>query len=213
MIVGCPRDVRFRRSGAGRGAIVLSRQPVDDLRTGRQAEFPRSEDVVDQRLSLPTLGVIEQDPRQDFGPPRHRPQRDLAEPEIRVDRSGFDWLLAIFRHFQSNSLSSTEAACNTSRAPDCRQISTTRSCCRSMPAAGPSTAQITPIVAADGRTLARAVRVAGRVEPVFVESISDMPEAIRAAARDGDVVVTMGAGSIGGVPAALAPAAHIKGAE
>ena len=70
-----------------------------------------------------------------------------------------------------------------------------------------------PVVAADGRTLARAVRVAGRVEPVFVESISDMPEAIRAAARDGDVVVTMGAGSIGGVPAALAPAAHIKGAE
>ncbi len=70
-----------------------------------------------------------------------------------------------------------------------------------------------PIVAADGRTLARAVRVAGRVEPVFVESISDMPEAIRAAARDGDVVVTMGAGSIGGVSAALAPAAQLKGAD
>ncbi len=65
-----------------------------------------------------------------------------------------------------------------------------------------------PIVAADGRTLARAVRVAGRVEPVFVENIGDMPEAIRAAARAGDVVVTMGAGSIGGVPALLA-----KGAE
>ncbi|MCX7141369.1 MAG: UDP-N-acetylmuramate--L-alanine ligase [Proteobacteria bacterium] len=65
-----------------------------------------------------------------------------------------------------------------------------------------------PIVAADGRTLARAVRVAGRVEPVFVENIADMPEAIRAAAADGDVVVTMGAGSIGGVPAAL-----VKGAE
>ena len=65
-----------------------------------------------------------------------------------------------------------------------------------------------PIVAADGRTLARAVRVAGRVEPVFVEDIADMPAAIRAAARDGDVVVTMGAGSIGAVPAAL-----VKGAE
>jgi UDP-N-acetylmuramate--alanine ligase len=64
------------------------------------------------------------------------------------------------------------------------------------------------IVAADGRTLARAVRVAGRVEPVFVENIGDMPAAIRAAAKDGDVVVTMGAGSIGGVPAALASAAE-----
>ena len=65
-----------------------------------------------------------------------------------------------------------------------------------------------PIVAADGRTLARAVRVAGKVEPVFVEDIADMPAAIRAAATDGDVVVTMGAGSIGGVPAALVKAAE-----
>jgi UDP-N-acetylmuramate--alanine ligase len=70
-----------------------------------------------------------------------------------------------------------------------------------------------PIVAADARTLVRAVRVAGKVEPVFVENIADMPEAIRAAARDGDVVVTMGAGSIGGVPAALVPAAPVKAAE
>ncbi len=60
-----------------------------------------------------------------------------------------------------------------------------------------------PIIAADGRSLARAIRVAGRVEPVFVESIDDMPAAIRAAARPGDVVITMGAGSIGGVPARL----------
>jgi UDP-N-acetylmuramate--alanine ligase len=58
-----------------------------------------------------------------------------------------------------------------------------------------------PIVAADGRALARAVRVAGKVEPVFVEQIGDLPAAILDAARDGDVVVTMGAGSIGGVPA------------
>ena len=54
-----------------------------------------------------------------------------------------------------------------------------------------------PIVAADGRALARAVRVAGRVEPVFVEAIGDVAAAIRDVARDGDVVVTMGAGSIG----------------
>jgi UDP-N-acetylmuramate--alanine ligase len=61
-----------------------------------------------------------------------------------------------------------------------------------------------PIVAADGRSLARAVRVAGKVEPVFVEDIAQMADAIRRVARDGDVVVTMGAGSIGGVPAQLA---------
>ncbi len=60
-----------------------------------------------------------------------------------------------------------------------------------------------PIVAADGRALARAVRVAGRVEPVFVESVTDAAAAIRGIARDGDVVVTMGAGSIGSVPALL----------
>jgi UDP-N-acetylmuramate--alanine ligase len=60
-----------------------------------------------------------------------------------------------------------------------------------------------PIMAADGRALARAVRVAGRVEPVFVESIGDLHGAIRAIARDGDIVVTMGAGSIGHVPGQL----------
>jgi UDP-N-acetylmuramate--alanine ligase len=61
----------------------------------------------------------------------------------------------------------------------------------------------TPIAAADGKALARAVRVAGRVEPVYVESIAEMPSRIRAVAREGDVVLSMGAGSIGGVPAAL----------
>jgi len=61
-----------------------------------------------------------------------------------------------------------------------------------------------PIVAADGRSLARALRVAGKVEPVFVEDIAEMPAAIRRAARDGDVVLTMGAGSIGNVAAQLA---------
>jgi UDP-N-acetylmuramate--alanine ligase len=56
-----------------------------------------------------------------------------------------------------------------------------------------------PIVAADGRSLARALRVGGKVEPVFVENIGDMPQTILDVARDGDVVLTMGAGSIGGV--------------
>ena len=58
----------------------------------------------------------------------------------------------------------------------------------------------TPIVAADGRALARAIRVAGKVEPVFVETVDEMPDALAAVVRNGDVVITMGAGSIGGVP-------------
>ena len=58
-----------------------------------------------------------------------------------------------------------------------------------------------PIVAADGRSLARALRVAGKVEPVFVDNIADMPQSILDNGRDGDVVICMGAGSIGAVPA------------
>ena len=57
-----------------------------------------------------------------------------------------------------------------------------------------------PIVAADGRSLARALRVGGKVEPVFVEDIAAMPQTIMDVARDGDVVLCMGAGSIGAVP-------------
>ncbi len=60
-----------------------------------------------------------------------------------------------------------------------------------------------PIVAADGRALARAVRVQGKVEPIFVEQVTDFPAAIENAVADGDVVLTMGAGSIGSVPAML----------
>ena len=60
-----------------------------------------------------------------------------------------------------------------------------------------------PIVAADGRALVRALRVAGKVEPLFVDDIAAMPEAIAETARDGDVVMCMGAGSIGGVPGRL----------
>jgi len=61
-----------------------------------------------------------------------------------------------------------------------------------------------PIAAADGQTLARAVRAAGKLDPVFVEEIGRMAEGIRRVARDGDVVLTMGAGSIGTVPGQLA---------
>jgi UDP-N-acetylmuramate--alanine ligase len=60
-----------------------------------------------------------------------------------------------------------------------------------------------PIVAADGRSLARAVRVSGKVEPLFVGEIDAMPRAVLDTVKDGDVVMCMGAGSIGGVPAKL----------
>lgn len=63
-----------------------------------------------------------------------------------------------------------------------------------------------PLVAADGRALARALRVAGRIEPVFVEDVAELPEAIREFARDGDVVIVMGAGSISRVPAQIGEA-------
>jgi UDP-N-acetylmuramate--alanine ligase len=65
-----------------------------------------------------------------------------------------------------------------------------------------------PIVAADGRALAHALRVVGKVEPVFVEEINDMPATIMNIAKDGDVVITMGAGSISAVPGKLAQMAQ-----
>ena len=59
----------------------------------------------------------------------------------------------------------------------------------------------TPIVAADGRSLVRALRIAGKVDPLFVDEITGMPEAILSQVQDGDVVICMGAGSMGAVPA------------
>jgi UDP-N-acetylmuramate--alanine ligase len=58
-----------------------------------------------------------------------------------------------------------------------------------------------PLVAADGRALSRALRVAGKVEPVFVEDVAELPQAVLDFVRDGDVVIVMGAGSISKVPA------------
>lgn len=57
-----------------------------------------------------------------------------------------------------------------------------------------------PIVAANGRALMHALRVAGQNEAMFVELIQDLPQAILKMAQPGDVVITMGAGSIGSVP-------------
>ena len=56
-----------------------------------------------------------------------------------------------------------------------------------------------PIVAADGRSLVRAVRVAGKLEPLFVETTAELPQALVNIVQDGDVVIVMGAGSIGQV--------------
>jgi UDP-N-acetylmuramate--alanine ligase len=60
-----------------------------------------------------------------------------------------------------------------------------------------------PIVAADGRALARALRVSGAVEPQFVEDVATLASAALASAQDGDVLLCMGAGSIAGVPAQI----------
>jgi UDP-N-acetylmuramate--alanine ligase len=56
-----------------------------------------------------------------------------------------------------------------------------------------------PIAGADGRAICRAVRSRGVVEPVFVESVDDLADALRAVLHDGDVVLTMGAGNLGAV--------------
>ena len=57
-----------------------------------------------------------------------------------------------------------------------------------------------PIVAADGRALSRAMRVVGQDNLLFIDNIQDMAQAIVDNAQDGDVVMCMGAGSIGQVP-------------
>ena len=65
-----------------------------------------------------------------------------------------------------------------------------------------------PIVAADGRSLARALRVAGKVDPVFVDEVAELPGAIVDHARGGDVVISMGAGSIAAVPQRVVEMKH-----
>lgn len=67
-----------------------------------------------------------------------------------------------------------------------------------------------PIALADGRSLSRALRVAGKVEPVFIDVIEAMPQAIIDNALSGDVVLCMGAGSIGSVPQKLADMLQIN---
>lgn len=65
-----------------------------------------------------------------------------------------------------------------------------------------------PIVAADGKSLVRAIRVQGKVEPIFVETVEELPAAIFSIVQDGDVVLVMGAGSVGSVAQNLASSLH-----
>ena len=65
-----------------------------------------------------------------------------------------------------------------------------------------------PIVAADGKSLVRAIRVQGKVEPIFVETVEELPAAIFSIVQDGDVVLVMGAGSVGSVAQNFASSLH-----
>lgn len=67
------------------------------------------------------------------------------------------------------------------------------------------------IATANGDALSRALRAAGKVAPVFVASVDDLPDALTQVAKYGDVVITMGAGSIGGVPAKIVQNTQQKG--
>lgn len=65
-----------------------------------------------------------------------------------------------------------------------------------------------PIVAADGKSLVRAIRVQGKVEPIFVETVEELPAAIFSIVQDGDVVLVMGAGSVGSVAQNFSSSLH-----
>ena len=65
-----------------------------------------------------------------------------------------------------------------------------------------------PISGAEGRDLSRAVRIRGQVDPVFVDPVEELPELLRGILQDGDILLTMGAGSIGAVAAELQEQLH-----
>ena len=67
-----------------------------------------------------------------------------------------------------------------------------------------------PIALADGRSLTRGLRVAGKLEPIFTDAIEAMPQAIIDNALGGDVVLCMGAGTIGSVPQKVADMLQIN---
>jgi len=61
-----------------------------------------------------------------------------------------------------------------------------------------------PIAGADGRSLCRSIRVRGHIDPIFVETSGDVTKVLRDVLRDGDVLLTQGAGDIGAIAAKLA---------
>jgi UDP-N-acetylmuramate--alanine ligase len=60
-----------------------------------------------------------------------------------------------------------------------------------------------PIAGADGRSLCRAIRVRGAVDPIFVDELSEVTGILASIVRDADVVALLGAGNIGGIAEAL----------
>ncbi len=68
-----------------------------------------------------------------------------------------------------------------------------------------------PIAGADGRALARAIRVRGKVDPIFVAEVEDVPAVLRNIVQDGDVVLTQGAGSVGSLAASLPEELAVNG--
>ena len=60
-----------------------------------------------------------------------------------------------------------------------------------------------PIAGADGRSLARAIRNRGNVDPIFVADQADIVEVLQNQLQDGDVLLTLGAGSVGAISAGL----------
>jgi len=67
-----------------------------------------------------------------------------------------------------------------------------------------------PIAGADGRSLARAVRARGKVDPVFIEHPRELDETLPALLRDGDLVLLLGAGDIGAAAVDLANRGHLR---
>ena len=68
-----------------------------------------------------------------------------------------------------------------------------------------------PIPGADGRALARAIRIRGKVDPIFVADVEDVPGVLKQILQNGDVILTQGAGSVGALAASLPEALIVKG--
>ncbi len=70
-----------------------------------------------------------------------------------------------------------------------------------------------PIPGADGRALARAIRIRGKVDPIFVTDVEDVPGVLKHILQDGDVILTQGAGSVGGLAASLPEKLSVRSGE